>query len=422
MYKYFKELDNKKSYDVWLATGAMGEEIPHKFYNYSYPTDFFTKYNTIFELIGNIVDLIIAINPSFINDIEYDEMSDWIDLGSFFESQEEDIYNFQKYKQKTLLQANELEDMLWNCKRYCDILSVIYPTFKEKLNNAKNVFSSALKDLHKVKYMKMPEIKNGWKYTFPDAWYITPNNYLYNTGTGHQEGNLIYPFSRVRSILRRNEKIEKISFYEEIKETLERGYITRGQFANYTNLIAKVPTILTPEVMYDIERFKEICKLDLPLEKLLDIKNYPHTERSYQIRLVNVIVGFLAAQDSFYKAFCRLNDSRNKKVIIEQLSALKLDDVFVKFIGFHKISSVEEKTITTSSIDVVDKFKEYLNRGWNIDIIPGLVYDKYLDTLTEMDFEGALVDKYISKELSSYKGKGRIRIKYKDHIESNKRN
>ena len=228
---------------------------------------------------------------------------------------------------------------------------------------------------------------------------------------------MIYPFYyRIKPQLMEGKDVLYRRSKEIIESIRESGYVTRAQFSQYTNLMYDLPTIITPEVMLEAERYKKV--LQLPEEEMMNIpeKDYPHPERSYQRNLVNLIIGYYAAKESFYKSFARLNPSRHKKEIIEEIALMDLDDIFVKFSGFHKISSVEDKTITTSDIKGIEIFSEYLNRGWNLDIIPGLVYDRFLDKLVEMDFKWEYVNRYLNDELNKYNGKGRVRIKYNDHL------
>ena len=142
----------------------------------------------------------------------------------------------------------------------------------------------------------------------------------------------------------------------------------------------------------------------------------PHPERSYQKNLITLIIGHLAAETSLYASFARMNESRSKKALLEQLKYLTLNDirdVLVRFSGFHKIESIVDNTITTSSLNGITEFHEYLEKGWNLHIIPGIVYDKSEDKLSKQNMNSYFVRKHLDKQLAQYEGKGRILIKDK---------
>lgn len=423
MYKYFKELDSPRNYELYLLKGVFCTEKTHYISNVSYPADFFEKYNNIFEMINFIHALIVATNSfSSYEDVVKDSYENWLALGSFLSDKDEWFPFTIELKEKINLSAYDLGQLIKDYLKFCPTLAILYPDYKEKIFNIEKTFNEVYSELSALQSIVFPKSQEpGVTYKFPDAWYITPNNYLYNTGTGHKEGNLIYPFYHViKPQLQTGKNIPKISYYEEIKEILERGYITRAEFQHYAHMIYELPTILTPEVMHDIERRKSLYALSEEEYEKIPLKEHPHPERSYQRNLIKLLVGYYAAKTAFYQSFCKLNDSKNKEKIIEEIARMHMDDIFVKFSGFHKVSSVEEKTITTAAVQSIEKFSEYLNRGWNLDIIPGLIYDKYQDKLVEMDFNWEYIDRYFNKILNEYEGKGQIRIRYDDHMRISK--
>ena len=83
----------------------------------------------------------------------------------------------------------------------------------------------------------------------------------------------------------------------------------------------------------------------------------------------------------------------------------------MRFCGFNKVSSIAKRTITTSSLDIIDKFPLYLEKGWTIDLVPPIIYDQYLDCISTISLDSYFVDKYISKEIDNYQGSGQILIK-----------
>ena len=111
--------------------------------------------------------------------------------------------------------------------------------------------------------------------------------------------------------------------------------------------------------------------------------------------------------------FFRMNSSNYKQqlALYFSLNKMDLDDVLVRYCGFHKISSVVDKTITTSSLNAIENLKLYLDKGWTIDIIPGIVYDRVKDKVEDVNFNSYFVSDILNKSLNEYNGKGKILIK-----------
>lgn len=292
----------------------------------------------------------------------------------------------------------------------------MYPKLRTFLEETKNMLIDAMDDLEKRSSIELDYKKKPYIHKSPNAWYITPNVFLYNTGgnRGHKNGNLINPFYNIiYESLKKNKEIPIIDNYKEINTILKRGYITNEEFKYYANLMYDVPTILTPEVERDIEREKFI--MDLPYEKFKKIKHedLPHPRRSCQKNLITLVIGILAAETSLFQSFVRLNDSQRKSEIFEELMNMcnnYLPDILVRFCQFHKIESMLNKTITTSSINGINDFKEYLDRGWELHIIPGIVYDKEIDKISEVDFNSYYIENHIEKQLNKYDYKGKVKI------------
>ena len=143
---------------------------------------------------------------------------------------------------------------------------------------------------------------------------------------------------------------------------------------------------------------------------------WPEPERSYQKNLITLIIGHLAAETSLYSSFIKLNESLYKNKLIAQLNTLAMNDlkdILIRFSGFHKIESTVDNTITTCSLNGITEFSEYLEKGWNLHIIPGIIYDKNLDKLVEVDFNEYFISKHLDNEIENYEGKGKILIKDK---------
>lgn len=234
--------------------------------------------------------------------------------------------------------------------------------------------------------------KLGRIYKWPDAWFITPNGYLYNTGSGHKQGNLIYPYNHIYESFMGDKNLVVINNNEEINNILKRNYITWAEFRNFSNLPYTFPSVLTKENMYTIDFYNTI---------------------SNDEKLITLIIGHLAAENALYNSFIKINQSNNKKEIIKQINKMDITDILVRFSGFNKVETSLERTITTSSLNSIREFNEYLKKGWNLHIIPGVIYNPELDKLIEVDFDTPIINRYLDNELNNYHGKGNVIIRHK---------
>ena len=61
--------------------------------------------------------------------------------------------------------------------------------------NVRKLICEMIKDYDKYDdIISLSDGTHGRIYSWPDSWFITPNGYLYNTGSGHKQGNLLYPY------------------------------------------------------------------------------------------------------------------------------------------------------------------------------------------------------------------------------------
>lgn len=418
MYKYFEELEKKKEFKTYLVRGNIDIKREYSIKSLCLTDNLLDKYEELFERL-KILDMFIEGHNEILVlkslSKEFRSYEDWSTLSSFFEHKEEN-YQYIKYlKRKININNFELTNMLQEYLIYSNHLIEMMPSYKDFILSTRNMIKNVLAELKIKSIIQMPSYSKKIDYIWPDAWYITPNGYLYNTGTGHQEGNLQYPFYYViGGILKQNDSVPELDYSMCIKAILENGYITYEDFQNYCHLIYELPTVITPEVEHDIARKKNILKMSKEeFEKIVASEFYPYPDRSYQKNLITLIIGYFAAKTSLFKAFTNLNDSNRKKEIYNKLFGYSLDEIFVRYCGFHKVSSVLERTITTSSLNKIEYFKDYLDKGWNLDVVPGIIYDKTKDDLQEVDFNSYYIDKYLDKILSQYDGKGKILIKGK---------
>ena len=93
----------------------------------------------------------------------------------------------------------------------------------------------------------------------PNAWFITPNGYLYNTGIKHKEGNLTYSFWDIFKKLKNEENIScKENYAKKTKDILARNFVSETEYQAYANSVYKLPTIYTPEIQTSIESIHAI--------------------------------------------------------------------------------------------------------------------------------------------------------------------
>lgn len=419
MYKYFKELENPNDFKVYLTKGLLVEE--RKLYSEKawLSNDFLKQYKEIFKRI-NIIDMFIEgtkyelfdKHPSLaINDLVYDEC---YNMHQFFSLKEEE-YPYINIKGKLDLTFYQITSFLRIHLDFCDYLIDIYPQYKEFFLSTLTMINNTLKQLNEKSTMELPPLSNKVEYTYPNAWYITPTGYLYNTGGeyGHKQGNLINSFLRYyESIKNDGYALENANLYNDIKKILKKEYVPWGYYKNYSNTKHRITPIITPEVELDNKREKYI--INGRNKEKISHDPFSRPERIYQKNVITLITGYLSAETALANSFARLNHSKKKKEIIEKLTEITrkyLPDILVRYSGFNKIESVLDRTITTSSLKGIENFKEYLDKGWNLHIIPGIVYDKTKDELTEVDFNSCYIERHLDKELSNYTGKGKILIK-----------
>lgn len=359
MIKYFKELDNRDDY--YLALVNVEDNGRKQLFDYKIPLSFFEKYSDIFRYGDFFVNIFnrFDINEWFHKNF-YRDYESACDALSEFESIKEEInWILEDYK-KININSNDIESYLYLLKRisllFTDLLShnsEFYLTFNQKVKNA-------LKDLENIKMIEYKPNKVDNIYQ-PDAWYITPNGFLYNAGKyGHKSRDLTFNYKRIISYIRSNNRFEnhEISdkYFKEANMIKGNGYVTADQFQTFLNYISQ-PAYL---------------------EKINDV----FVTRDKNIN--QLVIGIVNAQGCLYKFFedlCIYTDNpilEIKKLI--EMTNNYLGDILVRCCGFHKVESTQEKTITTSLVDYENQFSEYINNGWTIKFIPPIIINKgYID-------------------------------------------
>ena len=390
MYEYFYELDKPNDFSVSLLKCNYLEDEYYSVES-SLTLDFWIKNVNLFtnlRKIDNLIELLFYEMMENKNRLYY--FDDYEKLSVIFDYfNKEEYEEMKKEKDNLQLKTSDLKIVLEYYKVCIEGLLEIYPDLSCFLTTTIKMIDDALKELDKKRFIQIP-YNNSVMYTFPNAWYITPNGYLYNTGSGHKQGNLSYPYEDILDRLKNSQEVPLVDNRNKIRNILKRGYVEVVEFKNYANLEYEIPTVITTD--------------SSPLYQL---------RKSYQKNITTLVIGHLAAEESLYRSFFRMNSSNYKQqlALYFSLNKIALDDVLVRYCGFHKISSVVDKTITTSSLNAVDDLKLYLDKGWTIDIIPGIVYDRVKDKVEDVNFNSYFVSDILNKSLNEYNGKGKILIK-----------
>ncbi len=441
MYKYFKELDNPNTYKIYLSKHSWDIKKECRFFCVPLTNEFFFKHKDLLERFKVIDKLVEGYNETLAykeTNLSYEE---WLYRNDYFSWRNNSDYEGLEIEEKkdfdTYYYVSSIKSLLDYYSICCNFFYVLFPNYKEFIASTQKLLEDAINELNSKIYPNLPKNENRMvELIWPNGWFITPNGYLYNPGfeNGHKEGSLLYSFHNIRELLENNKQIPNINYRNKVAEILKRGYVTEMQFQNYANLIYSLPPfLLTGEQLYTIECYKNIMEnkketedfktIILPKgKKIVEIKsskeepmikiNYDF-KRSYQPNIVNLVVGYLNAKTCFYDSFRRLNNSNKKSELLKKIYSLSwkdYNDILIKFGGFHKIETGEKK-ITTSSLYGIDLFKNYLEKGWYLYIVPPIVYDAYLDDIAELDFHSYYVSNHFDKVLRENSEFRRILIK-----------
>ena len=117
--------------------------------------------------------------------------------------------------------------------------------------------------------------------------------------------------------------------------------------------------------------------------------------------VVNLILGIINAHACFYKFFEELClYTENPKYEIKEIikwTKNDIGDILVRCCGFHKVESMQEKTITTSCINYESELEEYINNGWNIQFLSPIIIDKDNKCLKEYPEDFLVIKRLLKK-------------------------
>lgn len=377
MIKYYKELENRLNY--YLPLVDIQDKGKKVLFDYEIPFSFIEKYADLFKNSEFLITIYKEFNIDewFRNNIYIDYENTCL-VYSEFESVEEEFYWILEEYKKINFSSRAIENYLYLIKRLSILYIDLFSNNKQYYTSLNNTIVAAIEELKKYNTIHYNPDKVDNLYQ-PDAWYITPNGYLYNAGKyGHSGRDLTFNYNKMKYFINNNENIldnHKISngYLNLSKKIKENGYISAGQFKVFLNYISQ-PAYL--------ESIDEI----------------PVTRENHIIQL---ILGIINAQACFYRFFEDLciytKDPKNE---IDKLVAWTKDDirdVLVRCCGFHKIESMREKTITTSCVNYETEFEEYIKNGWNVEFIPPIILDKYNRRIMEYPKEFLVMRKVLKK-------------------------
>ena len=219
-------------------------------------------------------------------------------------------------------------------------------------------------------------------YIIPNCYYINSQGLLYNCfgDDGHKESNLTYTYNLIKDYFYDNRYVslnddDKISLHKILIEELE----------TYKRIIT-TKSVTRIDVMQYIHL--DFCDLKDPF-------------------IVKLIIGIISSKIIMLNRFIELeNKLNNKREDIDKIIDLSKDDIkdiLVRYCGFHKIESLENKTITTSSLDL-NSFINYFDNDWTIDIV------SKISILNENDelYRTLVIDNFLDKN-PQYSDKVKVR-------------
>lgn len=392
-FKYYQELENQE-YKVYRKINSN-----YQYYEVPIVSDE--------EILGHLVEVlkkltfIESLTTGFFMNlykktVEFAKLSDeekmnYYEGMTIFERDKSDCYEKIKIlSQKIDISLGEIIDLIDDYKILLRDLSMVnnFPDYQKEIEEIRKSIHQATV-LHDRKSSIKIHTQKKYYDLFPYTWYFTPSGSLYNCNgllvdfrASHNMGNMATKFAYIKECLTENKPIKysNTDRKEKIQKILKQGYVSIFDSRLYENG-----------------------------ENFINLLGGSE-RRCYQKNLIQLIIGYYKAEMDFYRAFFKLNNSNKKKEIYNEIwESCRCDynDMFIRFCGFSKVERCEKK-ITTASIYGIEQFCEYLKRGWDLYIVPRLIYSEELDGIrSESYFE----QKYLEESLENYEGKGRVLIR-----------
>ena len=197
------------------------------------------------------------------------------------------------------------------------------------------------------------------KYRIPDSYYINPKGLLYNGfgEHGHKEANMGDTYKLIKdSVYNLTEKIDLYDLLCEEKVNYNRllhYHVTRGDVMNYLHM--------------------DCNNLEDPL-------------------LNELVLGMISSRISLLEKFIELEQKDDKLFFMNKVITAAhddLNDILVRYVGFHKVE-VKQKTITTTSINI-SAFIKYLDHNFKIDVLPPI----RLDDKNDEEHRNLMIDRFL---------------------------
>lgn len=375
MVKYFNMLENRKEFFLALINNQKREEIYS--FNCNIPISYIKKYSNLFEKTEFLIDIYknFDINQWFDKNVYINYEKVCSVLNEFENIKEEIDWILEDYK-KIDCTSKAIQDYLYLIERLSYIYMDLFPDERDFYALLNKTILEAIEELKIISTVKCKSNK-GVNIYQPDAWYITPNNYLYNAGEdGHKSRDLTFNYNRLVRLIVNNE-IDlsnhdiSSSYFNELEEIKENGYITASQFKVYLNYISQ-PVYLN-----------SVSGMPITMDK----------------RTIKLVSGIINAQQYFYKFFEDL--FINTKSPISEINKIMkwtkndIGDILVRCCGFHKIESTLEKTITTSCVDYEIQFEEYIKKGWKIQFVSPIIINQKLGEVEKYNNDFIVIRKVL---------------------------
>lgn len=377
MIKYFKELDNRENY--YLPLVDIQDHGKKEIFDYQIPLSFIEKYSDVFKASESLVNIYKNFDiDKWFNENMYIDYEKACSVSSAFESIDEEMHWILEDYKKINVSSKEIENYFYLIKKLSLLFTDLFCEMKGYYDNFYNILNQAIEYLSEIHTISYVPDKRDNIYQ-PDAWFITPNGYLYNPGGDcHKSRDFTFSYDRLKrdimdnKMLPENKKTSKC-YLNMAHDIEEKGYITDGQFKTFLNYTSQ-PAYLD------------------------SINGIPITREKH---IVDIVVGILMAHSYFYNFFEEfINYVENPQVEINKLSKWTVDDIgdiLVRCCGFHKVETNADKTITTSCINYEEVLQEYIKRDWTIKFVPPIIINKENGSIEECSNDFLTIRKVLKK-------------------------